>query len=109
VNYRELEQGDIIYLDFDPAKGHEQKGLRPCIVLTKPHRFLGYMFGVAPISNTLREYPLHLPIPDGLKTTGKVLLDQHRMVDIEERGFAFVEKPPADFVRECVIKLKLLY
>ena len=107
--YQELKQGDIIYLDFNPTKGHEQKGLRPCIVLTKPHRFLGYMMGVAPITNRLKIYPLHIPLPPEMKTTGKVLLDHHRMVDIEERGFEFVESTPIEFVEECVAKLKLLY
>ena len=24
-----FEQGDIVYLDFDPQAGHEQKGRRP--------------------------------------------------------------------------------
>jgi len=27
-------RGDIVYLDFDPTKGHEQKGLRPAFVLS---------------------------------------------------------------------------
>jgi len=29
------EQGDIIRLDFDPQTGHEQKGRRPAIVVSK--------------------------------------------------------------------------
>ena len=27
-----FEQGDIVYLDFDPQSGHEQKGRRPASV-----------------------------------------------------------------------------
>lgn len=26
------EQGDIIYIDFNPTKGHEQAGQRPAVV-----------------------------------------------------------------------------
>ena len=28
------DQGDIVYLDFNPTKGHEQKGKRPAIVIS---------------------------------------------------------------------------
>ena len=28
-----FDQGDIIYLDFDPQSGHEQKGRRPACLL----------------------------------------------------------------------------
>ena len=28
------EQGDIVYLDLNPTKGHEQKGSRPAIVIS---------------------------------------------------------------------------
>jgi mRNA interferase MazF len=29
-----IEQGDIITLPFDPARGHEQKGRRPALVVS---------------------------------------------------------------------------
>ena len=29
-----FEQGDIVYLDFDPQAGHEQKGRRPALVVS---------------------------------------------------------------------------
>jgi mRNA interferase MazF len=28
------KQGDIIVIDFDPQTGHEQKGRRPCLVVS---------------------------------------------------------------------------
>ena len=31
---RKLEQGDIIYVDFNPQSGHEQKGTRPVLVIS---------------------------------------------------------------------------
>ena len=27
-------QGDIVYLDFDPQAGHEQRGRRPALVVS---------------------------------------------------------------------------
>ena len=29
-----FEQGDIVYLDFDPQAGHEQKDRRPALVIS---------------------------------------------------------------------------
>ena len=29
-----FEQGDIVYLDFDPQSGHEQKSRRPALVIS---------------------------------------------------------------------------
>ena len=28
------KQGDIAYVDFNPTKGHEQAGARPCVVIS---------------------------------------------------------------------------
>ena len=32
-----FEQGDIVYLDFDPQSGHEQKGRRPALAVSYTH------------------------------------------------------------------------
>ena len=108
-HFSELRQGDIIFLDFNPTKGHEQKGYRPCIVLTKPLRYLNYMFGVAPITTKAKQFPLHVSLTPEMHVQGEVLLEQHRMLDLETRSFKFVERAPIDLVTECTIKLKLMY
>lgn len=107
--YFELQQGDILFLDFDPTLGHEQRGYRPCIVLTKSIKYLNYMVGVAPITSNSKMFPLHLPLPTSTHVQGKVLLEHHRMLDLETRKFKFVEAAPSEFTEECVAKLKLLY
>ena len=109
-NHLNLRQGDIIKINLNPTLGHEQDGYRPCMVMTKHNKYLGYMFGLAPITNTNKEYPLHIKLPSGLITTGKVLLDQHRMIDVSARKYKFVETvSDSELVEECVSKLKLLY
>jgi mRNA interferase MazF len=109
ISYKNLEQGDIIYIDLNPTLGHEQRGRRPCIVLTKKTPFLGYMIGVAPITSKAKVFPLHVPLPVGLKVQGKILLDHHRMVDIESRGFSYVGKVPDNILKECLAKVRVLY
>lgn len=108
-HFSELQQGDIIFLDFDPTKGHEQKGYRPCIILTKPLYYLNYMFGVAPITSKAKKFPLHVSLVPEMEVKGEVLLEQHRMLDLEARRFKFVEKAPVEIVTECTLKLKLMY
>lgn len=108
-NYKDLRQGDIIFIDLNPTKGHEQRGHRPCIILTQNNPNLNYMFGVAPITTTDRNFPLHVELPEELSTYGKVLLDQHRMVDIETRGFSFKESASEVFIKKCTHLIKLLY
>jgi len=108
-SYKDLKQGDIIFINLNPTKGHEQRGHRPCIILTQSNPNLNYMMGVAPITTNNKNFPLHVELPDTLSTYGKVLLDQHRMIDIETRGFHFKEEAPRDFVNKCTHLIKLLY
>lgn len=107
--FSDLQQGDILFLYFDPTKDYEQRGYQSCIVLTKFIRFLSYMFGVAPITSNSREFPLHLPLLDSMEAKGKVLFEHHRMVDLATRKFKVVETAPPKFTEAYVAKLKLLY
>jgi len=109
IDYKQLEQGDIIFVSLNPTKGHEQRGYRPCIVLTKKNSYLNYMYGLAPITSKAKKFPLHVPLPAELTTKGEVLLEHHRMIDLETREFKFVEKAPKELIEECSAKIKLLY
>lgn len=108
-NWKNLQQGDIILLNLNPTKGHEQRGERPCIVLTKDNHLLGGLVGIAPITTNNKVFPLHIPLSEGMKTSGKVLLDQHKMLDVESRGYQYFETAPENLVAKCVAILKLLY
>ena len=70
------QQGDIIKLDLNPRKGHEQQGFRPVIVLSNNivSQYTNVVI-VAPISTTQRRLPLYRDLPDNLNTKGTVLLD----------------------------------
>lgn len=98
-----FEQGDIIYLDFDPQSGHEQRGRRPALVLSNNvyNRFHNLLM-VCPITNTDRSLPFHLSLAGRTKTTGVIMCDQARTLDVAARNGTFVEKAPADLVAEAV-------
>jgi len=93
------EQGDIIFLDLDPRKGHEQQGIRPVIVLGNDiiAKYTHVVIG-APISTTTRKLPLYQALPEGLKTEGSVLLDQIVTLDYKERNFTYIETVSDEFL-----------
>jgi len=55
-----FHQGDIVFLDFDPTKGHEQAGRRPAIVVSNDDysRIMG-LYIVCPITN-IQNLSLHM-------------------------------------------------
>ena len=98
-----FEQGDIVYLDFDPQSGHEQKGRRPALVISNNlFNRINNLTMVCPITHTDRGHPFHLRLDDRTKTDGVILCDQARMLDLASRRADFAEKAPADIVAEAV-------
>ena len=97
------QQGDIIKLDLNPRKGHEQQGFRPVIVLSNNivSQYTNVVIA-APLSTTQRRLPLYRDLPDNLNTKGTVLLDQLVTLDYKARSFQFIEKVPSDFLLQLL-------
>ena len=87
------KQGDIVYLDFNPIKGHEQKGRRPAIVISND-AFNEYtkMAILCPITSNTKEFPTHYLLEDSKKIKGSVLCEHMRSIDYEVRKLKFVER-----------------
>jgi len=95
-----VKQGDIIKLDLNPTKGHEQAGYRPVLVISNASFSQSCkMFMVCPITNTNRNNPLHVELSQ-LQTTGFAMCDQVRVVDIQARGYKVVESVSEDILWE---------
>ena len=98
-----FEQGDIVYLDFDPQAGHEQKGRRPALVVSNDlFNRVSSLTMVCPITHTDRGHPFHVRLDERTKTDGVILCDQARMLDLNSRRASFEEKAPADILAEAV-------
>ena len=101
---RYFEQGDIIYMDFNPQSGHEQAGRRPAIVVSSTaYNSKSNMTMVCPITNTIRRSPVHAVIknPEN-KTTGNVLCDQAKFLDLNTRNAVFSEKAAESLISEVI-------
>ena len=97
------EKGDLLTLSFDPQSGHEQKGRRPALVVS--NLLFNQATGLAivcPITNTNRNIPFHLPVPNTSSLTGFVMVEQVKSVDYHARKAKFVEKAPAQFVEDVI-------
>ncbi len=98
-----FEQGDIVYLDFDPQAGHEQRGRRPALVVSNDlFNRVSSLTMVCPITHTDRNHPFHVRLDARTKTDGVILCDQARMLDLQSRKASFEEKAPEDVVAEAV-------
>jgi mRNA interferase MazF len=94
----EIKQGSIIKTNLDPTKGHEQAGYRPALVVS-PLLFTQAtnLTLICPITNTDRRRAMQIPL-DGLQTTGFVMTEQIRAVDLKNREFRVVERVPKELM-----------
>ena len=97
------KQGDFIAITFDPQSGHEQKGRRPALVISKDlfNRSTGLAI-VCPITNTERGFPFHIPIPEGSKLKGFIMAEQVKSVDFRARRAKRIEHSSENLLSEVL-------
>ena len=97
-------QGDIIWLNFDPQTGHEQKGRRPAVVLSNniANNLLNTRAIVCPISSTRKNIPIQPELDKRTTTQGVILCDQVRTVDLVARKAEYIESIPNELLLETV-------
>jgi mRNA-degrading endonuclease toxin of MazEF toxin-antitoxin module len=105
-----MRRGEVWVVGLDPAKGHEQKGRRPVLVIS-PDAF-----------NQVTKVPVVLPITSGgnfartagfavsltgagTKTTGVVRCDQPRALDLGARNGRKLENVPDTIMDEVLAKV----
>ena len=102
------ERGDIVWLNFDPQSGHEQKGKRPAIVLSPKEYNLKVGLGLfCPITSKVKNYPFEVKISNA-KINGVVLSDQIKSFDWRTRDIEFIAKETSEKVEEILNKISVL-
>lgn len=103
-----MKRGDVVFLNFDPTRGHEQSGAGPALVVS-PESF-NRMTGLAmvvPVTSRVRNIPFEVPL-SGTRTTGVALCHQSRTIDTRARRCKVVERAPEDVVAEVLAKLRAI-
>jgi mRNA interferase MazF len=98
------DQGDIIYFNFSPSVGREQKGVRPAIVISRA--IFNQSSGLAvvcPITSKQKSYPFEVLV-DADQIYGFALIDQARAIDYSAREFRFVSRAPTALIQEIKAK-----
>lgn len=96
-------KGDFVAITFDPQSGHEQRGRRPALVVSNDlfNKHTGVCI-VCPITNTRRDYPFHVTIPEGQKVTGVVMVEQIKSIDFHSRDVKRIGSAPEPVLQEVL-------
>jgi len=96
-------RGDLVAITFDPRSGHEQLGRRPALVVSNDlfNKHTGVCI-VCPITNTRRDYPFHVTIPEGQKVTGVVMVEQIESIDFHSRDVKRIGSAPESVLQEVL-------
>ena len=101
------DRGDIVWLEFNPQKGHEQKGRRPGIVLSKKeYNQKSSLAIICPITSKIKGYPFEVKVNSTIQ--GVILSDQIRSIDWKSRNAAFIEKTSEEILKEILENIDLL-
>ena len=93
-------RGDIVWINFNPQSGHEQKGRRPALVLS-PEDY-NKKVGLAifcPVTNQVKGYPFEVLIPEKMKTSGVILADQVKSLDWKTRNTELICRIPEEVTK----------
>jgi mRNA interferase MazF len=92
-----VEQGDIIWVNFDVSAGHEQAGQRPALVVSSSaYNKLSGIALVCPMSNRPKGRRFEAVLKNAGKfSNGVVLADQVKSIDLAARAAKHAGKAQA--------------
>ncbi len=98
-----VKQGDIIKINFNPQSGYEQDGYRQALVISNDFFNLKTNLAiVCPIVSTNKSFPLHISLDSRTTTTGVILCEHVKALDLKVRSHKFVERIPKDLLQQVV-------
>ncbi len=101
-------RGDIVWLDFNPQSGHEQRGRRPALVLSpKEYNKKTNLALLCPITTQIKNYPFEVVI-NNKHVTGVILADQLKSLDWNVRNAQLICKADKDTVDTALALINTL-
>jgi mRNA interferase MazF len=103
------DRGDVVWIDFDPQAGHEQRGHRPALVISKKLYNKNTNLALfCPITSKEKGFSFEVPLPSDAMITGVVLSDQVKNLDWKARKAEYVFSLPEDVMNEILIRVRAL-
>ena len=98
-------KGDLIWLDFSPQAGREQKGKRPALVISsKEYNKRTHLALCCPITSNRKGYPFEVVLSEQ-KIKGAILTDHLKNLDWKARKARFIAKVKPKTISECIEKI----
>ena len=89
------DRGDLVWLNFTPQTGHEQRGKRPALILSpKIYNEKTSLCICLPITSKVKGYPFEVALPKGFEVEGVILSDQVKNLDFVAREVSYVGNVP---------------
>lgn len=103
------ERGDIVFLNFNPQTGHEQKGRRPALVISpKIYNQKAGLALLCPITTQEKGYPFEVALPSTCSVAGVILADHVKSLDWKMRKAKFFDRLPSGALEEVIEKIEML-
>lgn len=98
-----VKQGTIIKINFNPQSGHERAGYRTAVVISNNiFNEKTKLSIVCPITNTNNNFPLHVLLDSRTKTTGVILCEHVKALDLNSRTYHVIEDLPKDILQNVI-------
>ena len=86
------DRGDLVWVNFNPQRGHEQAHQRPAVVLSpKSYNIKSSLALMCPITAHAKGYPFEIAL-DAADIAGVILSDQVRSLDWRARRVTFIQR-----------------
>lgn len=102
------DRGDLIWIDFGPAVGHEQHGRRPALVVS-PHLYnqkVGLLLA-CPVTSHIKGYAMEVALGSE-NLDGVVLVDQIKSLDWRVRLIESIGVAELEAMEEVLAKLRAI-
>lgn len=100
------DRGDIVWMSLHPQVGREQRGRRPCLIIsTRMYNKIGLCV-LVPITSRDKNRNLDIKIPEGHQTKGVILVDHIKSLDWKKRKVEYIETAQQELLAQLNMYLK---
>ncbi|MBN2079859.1 MAG: endoribonuclease MazF [Spirochaetes bacterium] len=102
-------RGDMVWLDFTPQSGHEQRGRRPAVVISpKAYNAKTNLALFCTITSKIKGYPFEVSVQSRSEINGVILSDQIKSLDWKTRNAEFIDSLDEETMSELIAKVRSL-